>query len=76
MCVGADFFLKINKRDSTFIREMRVGCPINSVPNKPVTYDERPKMKRDTLQKSSLFKRKKTAFWLGISLHFRPFVRL
>ena len=51
-----------------------IGCPINSVPTKPVTYEKWLKMKRDTGQKSSLFKRKKTAFWLGISLHFRLFV--
>ena len=38
-----------------------IGCPINSVPTKLVTYDE-------------VFKRKKTAFWSGISLHFWPFV--
>ena len=25
MCVEGGFFFKINKRDSTFIREMRVG---------------------------------------------------
>ena len=35
-------------------------------------YDEPPKMKRDSQQKKE--KRKKTAFLLGISLHFRKFV--
>ena len=34
---------------------------------KAVTYDEWPKMKRDTRQKSSLFLRKRTAFLSGIS---------
>ena len=27
MCVEGDFFFKINKRDSKFIREMRVHVP-------------------------------------------------
>ena len=40
---------------------------------KAVTYDERPKMKRDTRQKSSLYK-EKDCFLSGISLHFRPFI--
>ena len=43
---------------------------------KAVTYDEWPKMKRDTRQKSSPFPEKKTAFLSGISLHFRLFVVL
>ena len=36
--------------------------------------NEWPKMNRDTQQKGSPFLKKKTAFLLGISLHFRPFV--
>ena len=40
---------------------------------KAVTYNARPKMKRDTWQKSSLFLRKRTAL-SGISLHFRLFI--
>ena len=42
--------------------------------SKAVMYNKRPKMKRDTQQKSSLFPSKRTAFLLGISFHFWPFV--
>ena len=42
---------------------------------KAVTYNEQPKMKRGTQQKSSTFVRKKTAFLSGTSLHIRPFVK-
>ena len=41
---------------------------------KAITYYERPKMKWGTREKSSLFIRKKTAFFSGTPLHFRPFV--
>ena len=42
--------------------------------HKPVTHNERPKMKKDTFQKSSPFPQKRTAFLLGTSPHFRPSV--
>ena len=50
-------------------------CPINQN-GKALTYDERPKTKKDAQQKSSLFLRNGLVFLSGISLHYWPFVVL
>ena len=56
-------------------RQLNLKQPIpRQQTTKAVTYNEWPKIKRDTRQKNSPFTKKKTAFLLGISLHFRPSV--
>ena len=54
--------------------EQRLQSVYHLEMTKAVTYDERPKMKRDIRQKGSPFLRKKSAFLSLTSLHFRPFV--
>ena len=52
------------------IKQMEILLGIS----KAITYDEWPKMKRDTQQNRSPFPKRKTNFLSGISLHFLPFV--